>query len=332
MEWDEYVSRACSGHPFQLSGWRKVIQESYGYPSWYLTARDGGQIAGILPLFKVASRLVGTSITSLPRGICAEEPSAAEVLLERAKDITRGTGSDCLMIRDSLHIWGDQAGWCDDCSVAVRELPNDSRVLRQQLKRQLRQHISKAEQLGVQTESGTNNVDEFYRVYCDLLHEKGVPVFSHAFLKAVVTEFADRLVVTTARLDGKVIGAILHLELQDTLFALWGGAPSRYRRFRPSHALWWESMRYAADNGRQFLDMGRSLRGSGSEVFKQHWGSISWPIYRLHLQMGDRDVYDPLEEGCNNSRYQILTKVWRRLPRSVVGTLGPRLRRHIPFG
>ncbi len=331
-KWDEYVSNAQDGHPFQLSGWRAVMQECYGYPSWYLVVLDGGQIVGVLPLFKIASKLVGTSITSLPRGICVEESEGARALLERAKDITRAAGAASLIIRDCLHCWGDEPGWYDDCSVSVRELPNDLEVLQKQLKRQLRQHIHKAEAFGVQTAAGTEYVDEFYDTFCDLLHEKGVPVFSSAFLQAVVKELPGRFVITTARLNGKVIGAIFHLTLRDTMFAVWGGAPSCYREYRPSHALWWESMRYAVDNGYRYLDMGRNLRGSGSETFKERWGSITQPIYRLRFSEDSRAVYDPLEGARSNLRYRVFTQAWRRLPYPVVRFLGPRLRRHMPFG
>ncbi len=331
-EWDEYVFNATDGHPFQLGGWRAVMERCYGYPSWYLVAREGGQIMGVLPLFKVKSKLVGTSITSVPRGLCAEDSAAGRALLERAKEITRTANAACLIVRGCSHCWAEESGWSDDRSVAVRELPDDPAVLLKQLKRQMRQHIRKAEGLGVQTDVSTDHVDEFYRAYCELLHEKGVPVFGLDFLDAVVKELPGRYVIAAARLNGKVIGAIFHLILRDKMFATWGGAPSRYREYRASHALWWESMKYAAENGFQYLDMGRSLRGSGAEQFKERWGSTLLPSHRLHFTVGRRDTYDPLDDGSENFRYRAFTNVWRRMPSRVACFLGPKLRRHMPFG
>ncbi len=330
--WDEYVQNTRGALPFHLSGWQAVMQKSYGFPSWYLVARKGSRIEGVLPLFKVTSKLVGTSVTSLPGGICTENPAAATALLERAEEITRAANAACLIIRDSRRRWGDEAGWCDDCSVSVRELPADCEVLRKQLSRQIRQHIRKARTKGVQTDVGTEYVDDFYAVFCDLMHEKGIPVFGRAFLDAVVEALAGHFVVTTARLDGQVIGAIFHFALRDTMFAVWGGAPSRYLGLRLNHALWWESMRYAIDNGYRYLDMGRSLRGSGLEVFKERWGSSTQPVYRLCLSIGRRSVYDPLAGHRGNLKYRLFTQTWRRLPGPVVQFLGPRLRRHMPFG
>ena len=134
------------------------------------------------------------------------------------------------------------------------------------------------------------------------------------------------------RLAGQVIGAMWHFMLQDTMFAVWGGAPSRYREVRANHALWWASMKYAVDNGYRYLDMGRSLRGSGLEAFKERWGGSTWSVYRLCFPTGSRTVYDPLDGDGANLRYRIFTQAWRRLPDPVVQFLGPRLRRHVPLG
>jgi len=330
--WDEYVYHTRSALPFHLSGWRTVMQKCYGFPSWYLVAREGGRIEGVLPLFKVTSKLVGTSVSSLPGGVCTENKTAAMALLEQAKEITRAAGATCLVIRDSRCRWCDEMEWRDDCSVSIRELPADCEMLREQLSRQIRQHVRKAETCGVWTDVGMEYVDEFYTVFCDLMHEKGIPVFSRVFLDAVVEALAGHFVVTTARLGGKVIGAIFHFTLRDTMFAVWGGAPSRYLEVRPNHVLWWGSMRHAIGCGYRYLDMGRSLRGSGLETFKERWGSSTQPVYRSFFLVGSRTAYDPLARGCTNPTYRLFTQAWRRIPGPVVRFLGPKLRRHMPFG
>jgi hypothetical protein len=150
-------------------------------------------------------------------------------------------------------------------------------------------------------------------------------------VNAAVSWLPDHVAVTTACLNGTTIGTILHLTLNDTVYATWGGSPSRYRDYRPSHALWWESMRYAVSHGYRYLDMGRSMCGSGSEEFKSRWGGKLEPIYRYSLSMRGRTMYDPAEDDCADPRYRLFTTVWARLPNFVVRAVGPWLRRHIPF-
>jgi FemAB-related protein (PEP-CTERM system-associated) len=330
--WDEYVSHTQGAQPFHLSGWRAVMQQSFDFPSWYLVAREGDQIEGVLPLFKVASRLVGTSVTSLPGGICTENPAAAAALLGRAKEIARAAKAACLIIRDSRRRWGAEADWCDDCSAAVRELPADSEILHQQLKRQIRQHIRRAEVEGVQVDIGPKYVDEFYSVFGALMHEKGVPVFGRRFFDAIAQDLAGHFVIAVARSEGQVLGAILHFTLRDTMFAIWGGTPSRHLEFRPNHALWWEGMRYAIDHGYRYLDMGRSQRGSGSETFKKRWGCSTHPVYDLCFLVRRQAVFGSPAGRGGGFKYRFFTRAWRYLPRPIVQYLGPKLRRHIPFG
>jgi lipid II:glycine glycyltransferase (peptidoglycan interpeptide bridge formation enzyme) len=222
--------------------------------------------------------------------------------------------------------------WCNDCSIAVRELPADSGILRGQLKRQIRQHIRRAETEGVQVDIGTEYVDEFYSAFGALMHEKGVPVLGRDFFDAIVQALDDRFVIAVARSKEQVLGAILHFTLRDTMFAIWGGTPSRHLEFRPNHALWWESMRYAIDRGYSYLDMGRSLRGSGSETFKERWGCSTRPVYNLCFPVGARATSGPVTGRSGSLKYRLFTRIWQRLPRPVVQYLGPKLRRHIPFG
>lgn len=364
-DWDAYVAYAEDGHPFQLSGWRDIMRACYGYRDWYLMAHENGKIKGVLPLYKVRSVLVGTSITSLPRGISAESPEAAQALLEKAEEITHAAHVGSLIVRDSRRCWGDGPEWCNTCTVAICNLPNEVAELNKTLKRQLLQHIRKAGEAGVETVTRTGrsatlessgrtdhtriqagpsalwdatacdltagDLDAFYNTFCDLLHEKGIPVFGRKVVDEAVKWLPDHVAVTTASVGGEAIGAILHMTLKDTVFATWGGSPIRYRDYRASHALWWESMTFAVSHGYRHLDMGRSPCGSGSEQFKSRWGSQLEPVYKYRLSLGGREVYDPMEDDCVNMKYEVFTKIWMRLPPVVTRVIGPWLRRHMPF-
>ena len=53
--WDEYVYRCPEASHCHLSGWRRVMERSYGHRASYLWARDNGEIKGILPLIRMRS-------------------------------------------------------------------------------------------------------------------------------------------------------------------------------------------------------------------------------------------------------------------------------------
>jgi serine/alanine adding enzyme len=334
-QWDAYVRNAPHSHPFQLSAWRQIMYKCYGHRSWYLFAHEQGRIVGVLPLFEVRSRLLGASITSLPGGFTADSADSAAALLDRATEAARSARARCLSIRDSVADWGNGRDWQQHSSVAVVELPGDYQTLCKQLKRQMWQHVKKAQASGVETHTFAcerlDQLDDFYFSLCQLFHEKGAPVFGRGFFDAILQALPGQAMVTTARIEGEVTGAVLYLAMGDKLFALWGGAPSRYLEQRVSHALWWEAMRYGVEHGYRWLDMGRSPQGSGLEEFKKRWGATAHPVYRLQRPVCGKVTYDPMQDTDCNRRYQIFTQVWRNLPFPVTCFLGPKLRRHMPF-
>ncbi|MGB9081956.1 MAG: hypothetical protein WCD00_11720, partial [Desulfuromonadaceae bacterium] len=65
--WDTYVMNHPAASNYHRYGWRDVIENSFGHPCHYLTARgNGGGIIGILPLIYMQSRLFGRFLVSQP--------------------------------------------------------------------------------------------------------------------------------------------------------------------------------------------------------------------------------------------------------------------------
>jgi len=67
-DWDRFVESRPEATFFHLSGWKAVIEESFGHRCHYLAARRGGEIVGVLPLTHVRGRIFGNSLIS--NGFC----------------------------------------------------------------------------------------------------------------------------------------------------------------------------------------------------------------------------------------------------------------------
>lgn len=332
-EWDEFVLHHSGALPFHLGSWRCVIQGCYGYPYWHLVARENGRIEGGLQLYKVSCPLVGSSISSPPGGICTHNPSAASLLLEKAKAISEGEGVGCLIIRDSRYRWGDEAEWRSNSSNSVCKLPTDIATLKKIISRSVMKNVRRGLSLGIDTRVGSSEfIDEFYNNLSELLHDKGVPVFSRRFLKLLTKELANQYVILSAHWNGQTIGSTLFLKLRDTLFAIWGGVPARYLHLDASNVLWWAGFQYAVENGFAYLDMGRSECGSGLEEYKRRWGCAAHPIYHYQFSEGKTPFLNPLVERGGGAGYKLFSKIWRWLPDPVIRGIGPMLRRCIPLG
>ena len=91
--WDDYVG----GHPDSFycltTAWRDVVEAVYGHRSYYLMAREGTALRGVLPLFLVKSRLFGRVLASGPfasaGAVCADDDAAGNALVERAIKVAR---------------------------------------------------------------------------------------------------------------------------------------------------------------------------------------------------------------------------------------------------
>ena len=78
--WEEFVNtnpQCCNYHRW---GWKRVIENSFGWPTYYLMAREDKQVLGILPLVWQKSRLFGSFLTSMPflncGGVIAEKQTS----------------------------------------------------------------------------------------------------------------------------------------------------------------------------------------------------------------------------------------------------------------
>src|SRR5689334_9222950 len=73
-QWDQYVNASPSATFFHLTGWKRIVENVLGRRCFYLAARRGSQISGVLPISQVRSRLFGDCLVSLPLavygGIC----------------------------------------------------------------------------------------------------------------------------------------------------------------------------------------------------------------------------------------------------------------------
>ncbi|OQY09057.1 MAG: hypothetical protein B6I30_10425 [Desulfobacteraceae bacterium 4572_187] len=105
-EWDLYVQSHPGATLYHLSGWLRVIQQTYGHQTYYLTAlktdknvrtiekgNPAGAVAGILPLVHMNHFLLGKSLVSIPffdlGGILADNDEIENTLLQKAVALAR---------------------------------------------------------------------------------------------------------------------------------------------------------------------------------------------------------------------------------------------------
>src|SRR2546427_11009028 len=64
--WDRFVEQHPHATVAHLAAWGAVFEGAYRHERVYLVAEEAGEIAGVLPLVVIKSRLFGRRVVSMP--------------------------------------------------------------------------------------------------------------------------------------------------------------------------------------------------------------------------------------------------------------------------
>jgi FemAB-related protein (PEP-CTERM system-associated) len=332
--WDAFVRRSPSGLPQHLAGWQTVLTHAYGYETHYLSAQNTqGELAGVLPLFVVRSPLLGTTLTTLPGGLCAQDDVAANALLGEARSLAKRLRAKRLVLHDTRCAWpGELHTSCDHEDWLV-DLRGGADGVASALDRNIRRQVRMAERNGltaVVDRSGAY-LDDFYAVMSRFTHQAGTPIFGRNFLAEVIAAFPNGFNLVLIYQGTQPIGGYFQLELGDTNYGTWGATLHDFLELRPVYLAYWTILMDSVDRGFAWLDMGRSPVGSNASKYKSQWATTSRPVYQQTWSPGKQVVASVAHEAQSDERFQMVRRFWPKLPLPVAQFLGPMVRRHIPF-
>ncbi|MFB6165666.1 MAG: GNAT family N-acetyltransferase [Haloarculaceae archaeon] len=333
--WDEFVERV-DGPPFALWGWGEAVEE-YGHDRWHLVARDGGEIVGALPVYRLRSRLFDTKLVSPPFGerasvLLAEEAdeSARAHLLERVRELADSLGVDFVSLRGAD--LRDPASFEHrqrfvTFSVDLTEGPDavwDG--IRDSRRRQIRQARDDPA-LAFSVGDSAADLREYFRLYLRSVRGHGTPPHRFSFYRRLWEELAssDNLRIGLIRKDGAVINGIIDL-VQGSTVHQWGVVTDHeYRDRNGGSYLLWKSLEWAAEAGHDAYEFGRTREGTGVYTFKKSFGGEKRWYDDYHYFPGEAvDLPDPDDDS-----FEPLKRAWRRLPVPVTRVLGPPIRGRI---
>ncbi|MGH7267019.1 MAG: FemAB family XrtA/PEP-CTERM system-associated protein [Candidatus Rokuibacteriota bacterium] len=328
--WDDYVFRSSAADHAHLSGWRRVIERSYGHRPLYLWEREGERIRGILPLVLMRTLWRSRTLVSMPflddGGICADDVVTRHALLDGAVQMARAHRAQVVDLRHRtpsglpLPSHGGKVTF-------VLALESDADRMWSRLDGKVRNQIRKATAAGLSVSwSGIDGLTAFYDVFAVNMRDLGSPVHGPRFFAAILEEFADSAKLVLVRRDGRPIGGGLCLFFRDRVLVPWASSLKEHRSSCPNNLLYWEAIRRACEKGFRQFDFGRSSPGSGTYRFKKQWGGIEHPLAWQRVQGPGRHA---AVVGAEDRRVRWAAAVWRRLPVAISRLLGPPLRKHI---
>ena len=327
--WEAFVERSAEATFFHRIAWREILEQVFRHRCHYLVAERDGELAGILPLAEVKSRLFGHSLVSLPfavyGGPAASDAAAAGALVDAAEALGRTLAVDHLELRNASP---RAPGWPrQDLYVTFRKtLLQDVEANMLAIPRKQRAMVRKGMKHGLASQID-RDAGRFFSLYADTMHRHGTPPLAARYFARLFEVFGERCeVLLVADAGGKPLSGVLSFRHKDEILPYYAGDREEARELAANDFKYWELMRRAVESGCRTFDYGRSKRATGSFDFKKNWGFEPAPLaYEYRLYRGQQvPQNNPL-----NPKYRAFIALWRRLPRPVVNAVGPALVRHL---
>lgn len=330
--WDAFVRTCPDATFFHLSGWQKVIEESFGIKTWFYYVQQDGQIQGVLPLAQIKSRLFGHSLGAMPfcvyGGVAALTDTARTMLDGAAHALAQELGVGHLEYRGMRRAHPDDPDWhTKELYVTFRKpISGDDEENMNAIPRKQRAMVRKAIKLALVGEVD-DNVDRMFDAYATSVHRLGTPVFPKKYFALLQQVFGDECEVrTVTTATGELVASVLSFYWRDEVVPYYGGGTALAREVAGNDFMYWNLMQAASARGCRLFDFGRSKLGTGAYDFKKNWGFTAQPLpyeYKLYRATALPDN-NPL-----NPKYQLFIRMWKKLPLPVANALGPYIVRNL---
>lgn len=335
--WDEFVLQQSLATHCHLSGWKSVIERTYGHKGYYLMAREGADVVGVLPLVHMKSMIFGSQLVSMPflsyGGPLAGSEAAEKALLGTALEVSSRLNASTVELRQLHRLRGIESNGVpffnldEQRLTMVLDMPESSEALWSSLRSKLRSQIRRPQKEGMtSTVGGAELLDDFYAVLSVNMRDLGSPVHSKRLFREILSCFGENARLGVVRLGGRPVAAGLIICFRDTIEIPWASSLRDYSRHSPNMLLYWSFLEFGCSRGFRYFDFGRTRQDKGTFRFKEQWGAR--PVQLYWYELGSSATLK--RRRTNDSRKENLAGViWQKFPIALANTLGPKVRGYI---
>ena len=317
-DWNAFVQAHDEGTFFHLAEWQDILERAFGFQTFYMMAKQGGAVTGILPLALVKRPILGTVLISTPLGVYGGGLGEATVLEQAAIKIAQKREVEYLELRGAPQALSDMSV-SDRFATFRRLLANTSEENLKAIPTRQRAVIRKGISFNLATHV-SQDVDLFYKLYAISVRNLGTPVFARKYLRILRAVFADAIEVTMITHQNKMLSSVLSFKYKDQILPYYGGGVPEARDYKAFPYMYWKVMERAVDEGIRIFDFGRSMKGSGAYAFKKNFGFSPHPLPYHYYLVNARAIPDL---DPDTPRNKMLISVWKKLPVSIANRIGP---------
>jgi FemAB-related protein (PEP-CTERM system-associated) len=312
-----------------IDSWMNFVHEIYGHSVHRFVVTDGDHPLGALSLTEVKHPVFGHYLATAPfgsyGGFAYENDNTRDVLLDETRRLAQELKVEHVSLRfDSASPPPD--GWIQHpvYSSYLIDLPADPNDLMKRFSSDHRNHIRKSFKKGFSIRFGhLDLLDDAYESIARSMHELGSPYHAKRYLRQMAERLGDTLqFAVTYDAQGRITGGGVFIHQGKTIFNLHANVLRFARSSYSGEFLYWSVIEHAIQKGFSTFDLGRSLIGSGNDIFKTKWTPRKETLaYWYWLAPG----HDMPSMNQKSPKFQLAIAVWKRLPAFIVRPLGPYL-------
>jgi len=328
--WDDYVKKHAQGSFFHLSGWQKVIENSFHHDCYFLLSRyvsgdKQGEINGVLPLVEVKSKLFGHALISTPfcvyGGAIADSSQIVRQLEQEACTLADKLSVDYLELRyqsaQDSNLLLKQAHSTFGCELA----DNNDAVLANIKKKQraVIRHSLKNE-LNFTLATGKSNLADFYQLLSTSYRNLGTPIFTKNYFENLIDVFGDNIDIAVIKdKNQQLSSAVMNFYFNEKVLPYYGGGNDSARGLKSADYMYYQVMCNASERGYRWYDFGRSKNDSGPYKYKKNWGMEPRSLYYYYHLVNAEELPNL---SPNNPKYKLFIQLWQKLPLKVSQIVG----------
>lgn len=334
----EYVRRADGASLYHTLDWRALLSESIGGQSFYLIARQGGRVRGVMPLFCINSLAIGKRFVSLPFShlvrTLADSPAVSTAMIEYAERLAREEACDYLEVKSDLPVeegerWRKFAGECRSVLPLFRDETDQWNLMDGATRRGVRRALRSS--VRIRAIGSRSDLYSAIHLLARARHRQGSPPHPNGFFIDLLNREFDGGEVwgMVADVAGVDVAAIITMRYRTSAVYAFGGSygSEEQMRTRPNNLLFWEAIRRCAAEGCSELDFGTTpLGNTGLRRFKRGWG-VEEVMHTTSFRVLGRKV--PAKLRRDEGGFDSISMLLRRMPFPVFRAAGAVLFRQL---
>ena len=329
--WGRYLAAHPGATVYHDPRWGQVMKRAYGARPYYLTARRGARIAGVLPLVGQRSWLFGRFLCSVPyadaAGLLCDDDDARRALLAEAAALRDRAGASWVELRQLEALAPELPARTDKITMWL-DLPAGADAMWKQLRTKVRTKVRKTLNAPLEVhDGGAALLPDFYAIYAMTMRDLGSPAHSLRYFRLLLAAYPDEARVFVVRSADGPLAASFAFTDRRAFHVPWSGSDKRYRQASANRRLYWAMLAHAADAGAPRFDFGRSTKDSGTHEFKREWRPREVPLHWHFLLPPGGEVP---ELRPDSAKYRLMVDAWKKLPLPVANLLGPRIIAKLP--